>query len=364
MVDHPDQDRGDLRDPGAAHALQHLVRAACGGPDAAPHRPQRERALRPAPVARRRREAGAQGGPHPHGRRQGGLPPGADHRDGAGVLDLRGDPVRPRGQHVRRGDAAAAHRHAGGRAVRDGGRLDRHLRDRARRLVQRLDVLPARRPPLERADDLLRGRDGARAGGGVPLRRLAVDLRDRRVPGRLLVRPDPGAFVRHLRDLDDRGDQPRAVRPPRGGGRAGRGLPHRVQLAEVRAVLPRRVHQHGDGRGARDDAVPRRVARALLDRPHLARRQRGLCASHLVLRQGLRLHLLLHLAAGHPAADALRPVHGAGVEGADPELADLDRGGRHDPRGLARGRHRPPVPPDGHRCRPGPAARTLLLAGR
>ena len=57
--------------------------------------------------------------------------------------------------------------------------LDRHLRHRARRLVERLDVLPARRPALERPDDLLRGRDGPRAGRGVPLRRLDVDLRDR-----------------------------------------------------------------------------------------------------------------------------------------------------------------------------------------
>ena len=185
-------------------------------------------------------------------------------------------------------DAAAAHRHAGGRAVRDGDRLDRHLRHRARRLGQRLDVLPARRPPLERPDDLLRGRDGARAGRGVPLRRLAVDLRDRRGPGRALVRPDPAAVVRHLRDLDDRRDQPRAVRPPRGRGRAGRRLPHRVLLAEVRAVLPGRVHQHGHRLGAGDDAVPRRLARAVLDRPRLGRRQRGLLAGALVLRQDVR----------------------------------------------------------------------------
>ena len=81
-------------------------------------------------------------------------------------------------------DAAAADRHAGGGAVRDGDRLDRHLRHRARRLVQRLDVLAARRAALQRADDLLRGRDGPRAGRGVPLRRLDVDLADRRGPGR------------------------------------------------------------------------------------------------------------------------------------------------------------------------------------
>ena len=47
---------------------------------------------------RRRREAGAQGGHHPQGRRQGGLPPGAGDRGGPGVRDLLGDPVRPGGR--------------------------------------------------------------------------------------------------------------------------------------------------------------------------------------------------------------------------------------------------------------------------
>ena len=83
---------------------------------------------------------------------------------------------------------------------------------------------------------------------------------------RPVVRPDPAAVVRHLRDLDGRRDQPRAVRPPRGRGRAGRRLPHRVLLAEVRAVLPRRVHQHGHRLGAGDHAVPRRLARPVPDR--------------------------------------------------------------------------------------------------
>ena len=83
--------------------------------------------------------------------------------------------------------------------------------------------------------------------------------------------------------------------------------------------------------------------------------QRGLRPVHLVLQQGARLHLLLHLAARHAAPDALRPVHGARVEVADPDLAGLDRRGRHDPGDLARRRHRPGVPPGGHRRRPGPA---------
>ena len=152
--------------------------------------PNVQRPLRPAPVARRRREAGAEGGHHPEGRRQGGLPPRAGDRGRPGVRDLRGDPVRAGGDDPvhRQHDPAAADRHAGRGALRDGDRLDRHLRHRARRLVQRLDVLPARRPALERADDLLRGRDGPRARRGVPLRRLDVDLGDRRGAGQVLVR--------------------------------------------------------------------------------------------------------------------------------------------------------------------------------
>ena len=47
---------------------------------------------------------------------------------------------------------------------------------------------------------------------------------------KLVVRADPAAVVRDLRDRDGRRDQPRAVRPPRGRGRAGRRLPHRVLL--------------------------------------------------------------------------------------------------------------------------------------
>ena len=263
----------DLLDPRAADAVQHLVRASRGGPDAAPHRPQRERPLRPPAEPRRRREAGAEGGHHPEGRRQGGLPRRPGDRGDPGVRHLLGDPVRP-GRHGpvhRAAHPVAADRHARRGAVRDGDRLGRHLRHRPRRLVQRVDVLPARRPPLERADDLLRGRDGPRARRGVPLRRLDVDQPDRRRAGHLVVRPDPGSVVRDLHDRDGRRDQPRAVRPPRGRGRAGRRLPHRVLQPEVRAVLPGRVHQHGDRLRAGHDAVPRRLARAVLDRPRVGR---------------------------------------------------------------------------------------------
>ena len=241
---------------------------------------------------------------------------------------------------------AAAHRHAGRGALHARHRLDRHLRHRPRRLVLRLDVLPARRPALERADDLLRGRDGPRAGRGLPLRRLDVDLGDRRGPGPAVVRPDPDAVVRHLRHRDDRRDQPRPLRPPRGRGRAGRRLPHRVLQPQVRAVLPGRVHQPRDRLGHRHHAVPRRLGRSVGHRERVGRRQHRLLAAAVVLQQDVHLHLPVRLAARLAAPHALRPVHGARLEGPDPGLAGLDRRRRHHPRHLARGgeRHQPLLP--------------------
>ena len=53
----------------------------------------------------------------------------------------------------------------------------------------------------------------------------------------VLVRGAAAAVVPDLPDHDGRRDQPAAVRPARGRGRAGRRLPHRVLVAEVRAVL-------------------------------------------------------------------------------------------------------------------------------
>ena len=181
---------------------------------------------------RRRREAGAEGGHHPEGGRQGGLPARAGDRRRPGVRDLRGDPVRPRGRRSRS---------------------------------------PTRYTPLQLTDMPVAvlfvmavasiGIYGIVLGGwssgstysllgglrssaqmisyevAMGLALVAVFLyagsmstcADRRRPrSDLVVRPDPAAVVRDLHDLDGRRDQPRAVRPPRGRGRAGRRLPHRV----------------------------------------------------------------------------------------------------------------------------------------
>ena len=56
-----------------------------------------------------------------------------------------------------------------------------------------------------------------------------------------------------------------------------------------------------------------------------------LVAAAVVRRQGVDLPVLLLLAARHAAPDALRPVHGAGLEGPDPGLAGVDHDRRHRP---------------------------------
>ena len=264
--------------------------AAGRRPDAAAHRPQPGRAVRPAAEPRRRHQAGAQGRHHPEGRRQGRSSSSRrSSRRSPAFLAFAVIPFGPRSSIFGAPHRAAAHRPAGRGALHPRDRLGRHLRHRARRLVERLDVPAARRPALVGPDDLLRGRDGPVVRRRLPLRRLDVDVA-RSSPRR----PTAGtpscslpSFVIYV-DLDGRRDQPRAVRPARGRGRAGRRVPHRVLLAEVRAVLPRRVRQHGHRLGAGDDAVPRRLAGALAARRCWDGRERGLVADAVVRRQAAR----------------------------------------------------------------------------
>ena len=68
-------------------------------------------------------------------------------------------PFGPEVLDLRPPHASAADRLPGGRAVHPGDRVDRDLRHRARRLVQRVDVPVARRPALDRADGVVRDRD-------------------------------------------------------------------------------------------------------------------------------------------------------------------------------------------------------------
>ena len=82
-------------------------------------------------------------------------------RDVPGVPGVLRDPVRDERHAVRPGAPVPArgsrHRHPVG--ARDD--LDRRLRRRAGRMVERLELPAARRRPLDGADDLLRGGDGA-----------------------------------------------------------------------------------------------------------------------------------------------------------------------------------------------------------
>ena len=151
-----------------------------------------------------------------------------------------------------------------------------------------------------------------------------------------LVRLVAAGLVHHLRDLHGRRDQPRALRPPGGRVGAGRRLPHRVLVDQVRALLPRRVRQHGHRFGAGDDPLPRRLASGLADQP-LARGEHGLLPDDLVHHQGPALPVPLHLAARNPAAAALRPVHAVRLEAADSDRGALDHDRGRVPDRLRRG---------------------------
>ena len=102
---------------------------------------------------------------------------------------------------------------------------------------------------------------------------LAVAAGDRQRAGRLALvrRASPRWFV-FLQPIGfsiymiagHRRDQPRAVRLSRGRAGARGRVPHRVQLDELRAVLPRGVREHGHGVGGRHQPVSRRLALPLL----------------------------------------------------------------------------------------------------
>ncbi len=164
MVDPDPQGRHHLRRRPAARAGRAARRAQAARALSVALRPQPRRSLRRAAAARR----------HPQAAHQGAVPPDDLDRPPvrvrAGDLDphrgrrVRADPVRQRPAHLR---------HAR-RAVR-GGRLDRAalpvrvrrgrvLRDHARRLGLGLEVLVPRGDARRRADDLLRGLPGSRAG--------------------------------------------------------------------------------------------------------------------------------------------------------------------------------------------------------
>ena len=76
-----------------------------------------------------------------------------------------------------------------------------------------------------------------------------------------VVHLHPAARVLHFPDGRRRRDEPRALRFSGSRAGTGRRVSHRIQLDEFRAVLPRRIRQHGDGLRGRDGSLPGRLAR-------------------------------------------------------------------------------------------------------
>ena len=181
-------------------------------------------------------------------------------------------PMLALGTRARRVGRRAVHRHAGARehqrraAVHPRDDVGRRVRHHPRRLGVELEVRVPRLPALRRADRVLRDRDGLRAGRRADGAQQPEPARDRARPGgrrRALVHLAAVPAVRRLPRVGHRRDQPASVR--RGGRRVGdrRRLPRRVLGHHVRAVLPRRVHEHDPDRGADVDHVPRRLALAV-----------------------------------------------------------------------------------------------------
>ena len=173
------------------------------------------------------------------------------------------------------------------------------------------------------------------------------------------------AGVRHLRHLDDRRDEPAAVRPARGRGRARVRLHDRVLVDEVRVVLPRRVHQHDQRLGGRHDPLPRRLARpvaAVRDRRRGP--QHGLVARAVVPREDVDVHVPVRLGPRHAPAAALRPVHEVRLEDPHPRRARLGRHGRRRAGRPAVHRRGPADAAAGPRRRDARVRRDLLPASR
>ena len=192
----------------------------------------------------------------------------------------------------------------------------RLLRDHARRLGLGLEVLVPGLDARRRAAHLLRGRPGPGARRRGHDRRLAVARRrsSQRQAGMWYIVPQFVGFLIFLVG-ELRGDQPRAVRPGRGRRRARRRLQHRVRRRPLRRPTTSPSTSTWSWSPAIvDDAVPRRLAAALRDRParlgRPVRRARARCSLIVIV---------LHLGPRDAAAPALRPAHELRLE--DPAAA-------------------------------------------
>src|SRR5918995_1428875 len=120
-------------------------------------------------------------------------------------------------------------------------RLPVVLRPPARRLGVGFEVQLPRSDALCGAAHLLRGLDGPRPARADHAGGHAVAGRRRRGPGRDLVHRPPDRRLPDLHGRRVRGGEPRPVRSPGGGRRAGPGLPDRVRGDAVRIVRDGRV---------------------------------------------------------------------------------------------------------------------------
>ncbi|CAA9537337.1 MAG: NADH-ubiquinone oxidoreductase chain H, partial [uncultured Solirubrobacteraceae bacterium] len=324
----PEGDR-DLRDrpPDPPDGDHHGAQAPGPVPDAV--RPEPRRPVRRAAAARRdpevRHQAGlaaAHGDPVPLHARPGDL----DHDRGRRVRDR---PVRRGRRHLRREGRPLRDRRVDRDPLRLRVRRDRLLRAHARRLGERVEVLLPRRDARRRAAHLLRGRAGPRARRRDHHRAVPVADADRRGAGGHVVHRPAVRRLHHLHGRRRRGDEPPAVRPPRGGRRARAGLHDRVRRHQDGRLPLRRVPEHAHAVAARGDVLPRRLAAPVRHRPADVRGpDRG-------PREDVHLHLPLHVDPGHAPASALRPAHVPGLE--DPSAAgDAQRARLRDPGGDAR----------------------------
>src|SRR5256886_10459586 len=151
---------GDHGGRGAAHAR----RAAYLRVDAGPPRPEPGGPPGVAPAGGRRPQESREGGNASGPGGQGALHARPGHVVRPGAAHVRGDPVRGAAPHAvgRRG-------HGGGQSARGipvhpGLRIARRVRHRAGRMVVEQQVLPAGGVARQRADDLLRDRDGHEHG--------------------------------------------------------------------------------------------------------------------------------------------------------------------------------------------------------
>ena len=294
------------------------------------HRPQPGRPVRAAAEPRRRHEAGAQGGHHPDGRRQGRSTssPRSSPRSPA-FLALRGHPVRARGRRSSAHETPLQLTDSRSRCSTSSPSPSIGIYG----IVLAGWASGSTYPLLgglrsTRADDLLRDRDGPVVRRGVPLRRHDVDLGDRR---RRSSRPAGTSLlllpvVRHLRR------SPWSARPtarpfdlPEAEGELVGGfhteysslkfalffLAEYVNMVTVSALATTlflggwraRGRSPRSGTGANDGWWPL------------------LWFFVKVVAAAVRLHL----AARHAAPAALRPVHAVRLEGPDPGRPGLDR---------------------------------------